>query len=67
MLDENLSNITGRITGINGQTVTTDIEIPDKLVLELGRRSDSTGPSQNPSRRVKFGSRYELFMDQRTD
>ena len=30
-LDENLSNITGRITGANGTTVTTDMEIPEAL------------------------------------
>ena len=29
VLDENLSNITGRIIAINGLTITTDIEIPE--------------------------------------
>jgi hypothetical protein len=46
MLDENLSNITGRITGINGQTVTTDIELPEDIwegIVYISRKDGSYG------------------------
>ena len=46
MLDENLSNITGRITGINGQTITTDIELPEDIwegIVYISRKDGSYG------------------------
>lgn len=46
MLDENLSNITGRITGLNGQTVTTDIELPEDIwegIVYISRKDGSYG------------------------
>ena len=46
MLDENLSNITGRITAINGQTVTTDIELPEDIwegIVYISRKDGSYG------------------------
>ena len=46
MLDENLSNITGRITGISGQTITTDIELPDdnwEGIVYISRKDGSYG------------------------
>ena len=46
MLDENLSNITGRITGLNGQTVTTDIELPEDVwegIVYISRKDGSYG------------------------
>ena len=46
VLDENLSNITGRITGINGQTVTTDIELPEDVwegIVYISRKDGSYG------------------------
>ena len=46
MLDENLSNITGRITRINGQTVTTDIELPENIwegIVYISRKDGSYG------------------------
>lgn len=46
MLDENLSNITGRITGISGQTITTDIELPEgdsEGIVYISRKDGSYG------------------------
>ncbi len=46
VLDENLSNITGRITEINGQNITTDIEIPEDCwdgIIYISRKDGSYG------------------------
>ena len=46
MLDENLSNITGRITGISGHTITTDIELPEgdsEGIVYISRKDGSYG------------------------
>lgn len=46
MLDENLSNISGRITGINGQTVTTNLELPEDIwegIVYISRKDGSYG------------------------
>ena len=69
MLDENLSNITGRITAINGQNITTDIEIPEDCwdgVVYISRKDGSYGEYtfyRNDSHSLYLDSYPDIYWD----